>query len=146
VNVPQVGLLMRFVSGWRSEFQQLGRKALPKKTVDDGGAAAFPRPQLALPAARFAMRNAFDREALPAPVYYYTEIERLRLEGRGTWRSTLCCFHHESRPSLRVNVDTGAFRCMACGANGGDVLAFYRLRYGAGFIEAAKGLGAWVAL
>jgi hypothetical protein len=42
-----------------------------------------------------------------------------------------------------VNVETGGFRCMACNARGGDVLAFERLRTGKGFAEAARDLGAW---
>jgi hypothetical protein len=42
-----------------------------------------------------------------------------------------------------VQLDTGGFRCMACGAHGGDVLAFHMQRYGLAFIEAAKALGAW---
>ena len=41
--------------------------------------------------------------------------------------------------------NTGAFRCMVCGAKGGDVLAFYMLRHGLRFIDAAKALGAWEA-
>jgi hypothetical protein len=32
---------------------------------------------------------------------------------------------------------------MSCGARGGDVLAFLRLRCGLGFVEAARRLGAW---
>jgi hypothetical protein len=34
---------------------------------------------------------------------------------------------------------------MACGAAGGDVLAFHRRRHGMTFIEAARALGAWEA-
>jgi len=32
---------------------------------------------------------------------------------------------------------------MACGAHGGDVLAFHRLKYKQSFVDAAKALGAW---
>ena len=32
---------------------------------------------------------------------------------------------------------------MVCGEKGGDVLAFHQKRYGQGFKEAAKELGAW---
>lgn len=63
--------------------------------------------------------------------------------GRGAWRSALCPFHPDKHPSLRVNTNTGAFRCFVCDARGGDVLAFYRLRTGMGFVEAAKALNAW---
>lgn len=84
----------------------------------------------------------FDRGGLPAPLAYYGGAG-LRLIGRGTWRSALCPFHDDHNPSLRVNADTGAFRCMACGVRGGDLLAFHRARHGMSFVQAAKDLGAW---
>lgn len=48
----------------------------------------------------------------------------------------------EATPSLRVNLEDGHFRCMACGVKGGDVLALHRLITGAGFTQAAHELGA----
>jgi hypothetical protein len=42
-----------------------------------------------------------------------------------------------------VNLATGGFRCFACGAKGGDVIAFLRLRYGLDFVSACRQLGAW---
>ena len=56
------------------------------------------------------------------------EAEGLRLLGRGTWRSAGCPFHDDHNPSLRVNVETGAYRWMACGAKGSDVFAFHHAR------------------
>ncbi len=88
------------------------------------------------------MRSHFERDRLPEPSRYF-EREGLHLIGRGQWRSTLCPFHEDTRPSLRINVDTGAFRCMACGAKGGDVLAYHCARYGLSFMQAARDLGAW---
>ena len=87
-------------------------------------------------------RLAFKRDRLPNPADYYRE-QGLKLIGGGTWRSAVCPFHDDTRPSLRVRLDTGGFRCMACGAHGGDVLAFHMQRYGLVFIDAAKALGAW---
>ena len=84
----------------------------------------------------------FDRSLLPNPSKYYSE-QGLKLTGDGEWRKALCPFHKETRPSLGVRLESGSFRCMACGASGGDVLAFHMLRYGMGFKEAAKSLGAW---
>ena len=84
----------------------------------------------------------FDRNLLPNPSKYYSE-QGLKLTGDGEWRKALCPFHKETRPSLGVRLESGSFRCMACGASGGDVLAFHMLRYGMGFKEAAKSLGAW---
>lgn len=85
---------------------------------------------------------AFKRDRLPNPVEYYRE-QGLKLLGGGGWKSALCPFHADTSPSLRVRIETGAFRCMVCGAHGGDVLAFHMLRHGLRFIEAARALGAW---
>lgn len=85
---------------------------------------------------------SFDRDRLPDPVGYF-EGEGLRLQGRGTWRTTRCDFHGGS-DSLRVNVVSGAWVCMSCGAKGGDVLAYAMQRDGIDFVPAAKALGAWV--
>jgi len=87
-------------------------------------------------------RPHFDKSALPAPQTYFRSIGN-PLQGHGAWRNALCPFHRDTRPSLRVRLDTGAYRCMACGVNGGDVLAFHRRRTGKGFIDAARELGAW---
>jgi len=84
----------------------------------------------------------FRRELLPEPLGYF-EAAETRLVGRGRWRSALCPFHDDHNPSLRVNAETGAFRCMVCGAKGGDVLDFHCQRYGLRFKEAAQALGAW---
>jgi hypothetical protein len=45
--------------------------------------------------------------------------------------------------SFFVNLKHGAFFCHNCGAKGGDVLAFIRLRHGLDFKSAAQSLGAW---
>jgi DNA primase len=87
-------------------------------------------------------RGRLVRERLPDPAKFF-EGEGLRLTGGGEWRSARCPFHQDHAPSLRVCIDGGAFRCMACGAKGGDVIAFYRLRHGVGFIDACRALGAW---
>jgi|YelNatPaOPRAMG01_1025707.scaffolds.fasta_scaffold07872_2 DNA primase len=87
-------------------------------------------------------RAHFDRERLPDPADYYSR-ELPSLRGRGVWRDALCPFHEDSRPSLRVNVQTGGWRCMACG-RGGDLLSFHMRRHGLGFADACKALGAWV--
>ena len=88
------------------------------------------------------IRAQFCRERLPEALGYFAGAG-LRLIGRGRWRSALCPFHQDTRPSLRINAETGAFRCMVCGAKGGDVLEFHRQRHGLPFVEAAKALGAW---
>jgi len=87
-------------------------------------------------------RFGFRRDRLPTPTNYFHRIG-LDLTGYGEWRSALCPFHGDTRASLRVNMAKGAFRCMACDAHGGDVLAFEILRTGKPFVTACKALGAW---
>lgn len=94
------------------------------------------------PLCRTASAPRFDRSRLPLPAYYYT-AELKRLAGYGEWRQAVCCFHDDHNPSLSVNICTGGFRCFACGAHGGDVLDFQRLRYRQSFPDAARALGAW---
>jgi hypothetical protein len=86
---------------------------------------------------------SFQRAALPTPPNYFQHVAKLELKGGGEWRDALCPFHGDKSPSLRVNIVKGAFCCMACGAKGGDVLAFHMQLNGLGFIAAAKSLGAW---
>jgi len=85
---------------------------------------------------------SFDRSLLPRPLEYYQQ-ELPNLKNRGEWSQALCCFHQERHPSLSLNIKTGAYRCFACGAHGGDILAFQMERYGQSFKEAAQTLGAW---
>ncbi len=89
------------------------------------------------------LSEGLDRTRLPMPTDFYAS-ELGDLIGLGEWRSGRCCFHSPDRsPSLRVNLRTGAFRCFACNARGGDILDFQQLRYGQTFREAARALGAW---
>ena len=83
---------------------------------------------------------SFDRLLLPDPLSYY-ESEGLRLVGGGKWRTTSCTFHGGS-DSMRVNLDTGFFQCMACDEKG-DLVAYHMAAHGLEFVEAAKDLGAW---
>ena len=86
----------------------------------------------------------FRRDRLPNPREYFL-AQGLNPIGAGQWKSAICPFHKDTKPSLRLRLDTGSFRCMVCGTHGGDVLAFHMQRYGLGFVEAAKALGAWEA-
>lgn len=91
------------------------------------------------------LTNDFNRELLPDPLSYY-EAHGLTLQGprNASWKTTECHFHGGS-DSLRIKVTSGAFVCMACGARGGDVLAYEMAVNGVGFVQAAKQLGAWTA-
>jgi hypothetical protein len=87
---------------------------------------------------------SFDRARLPDPLSYYESIGLPFRERRGKWRTTRCDFHGGS-DSLRVNIESGAFVCMAaCGARGGDVLAYHMAAHGLDFVAGAKALGAWI--
>jgi hypothetical protein len=88
--------------------------------------------------------GTFNRDRLPDWVVYADQLG-LTLQGRGRWRNVTCDFHDDGEPSMRVNVESGGWVCMACGAKGGDVLAHYMQRTGMGFVQAAQDLGAWVA-
>ena len=89
-----------------------------------------------------ARRSTLNRDLLPPTTVFYQK-QGIKLLGNGAWRDALCPFHKDTRPSMRVFFETGAFRCMVCGAHGGDVLAFHMQRHSVRFIEAAKALGAW---
>lgn len=86
----------------------------------------------------------FDRDRLPDPASYF-ESQGLKLTGprSAKWKTTECTFHGGS-DSMRVNVHSGGWVCMACGAKGGDVLAYQMAAHGLEFVDAAKALGAWV--
>ncbi|WP_298235963.1 CHC2 zinc finger domain-containing protein [uncultured Azohydromonas sp.] len=84
----------------------------------------------------------FRKDLLPEPTSYF-EAQGLALTGRGKWRTTRCDFHDGS-DSMRINTESGGWCCMACGAHGGDVLAFHMQHHGLEFVEAARELGAYV--
>jgi hypothetical protein len=111
------------------------------KAAPQTGTALTPRPYSNK--IRWNYKSGFDRARLPPPSEYFIQ-QGLKLTGGGEWKNTICPFHEDSKPSLRVRLDTGGFRCMVCGAHGGDVLAFHQLRYGLTFKAAAVALGAWV--
>lgn len=86
-------------------------------------------------------KSNFKRELLPMAAEYYRK-QGLKLNGGGEWKSTICPFHEDTNPSLRVRLDSGGFRCMVCGAHGGDIIAFQMQRYQMSFIQAVRSLGA----
>lgn len=89
-------------------------------------------------------KSRFNRNLLPRPGEYFRS-QGLKLTGGGEWKSAICPFHDDKSPSLRVRLDSGGFRCMACGVHGGDVLAFHMQLHKLNFISAARALGAWGA-
>ncbi len=91
-----------------------------------------------------AVRKSLDRGSLPAPLRYLSERGLLKGKPRSEWAAIVCPAHKggaEKNPSLRVSLIDGHFRCMACGASGGDVVALHRLVTGMGFRDAVRDLG-----
>ena len=89
-------------------------------------------------------QSKFNRDRLPVSADYYSQnLPSLKKPNADGWAFAVCPFHADSAPSLRVNVLTGQYRCMACSAHGGDVLAFHMAVNGLDFVSAAKALGAW---
>ncbi len=85
---------------------------------------------------------SYNRTRLPDPIAYF-DAEGLKLLGKNEWRTTSCVFHGGS-DSMRINVDSGGFICMNCGARGGDVLAYRMAVHGEDFVTAAKALDCWI--
>lgn len=83
----------------------------------------------------------YIRDHLPDTLPFF-ESNGVPLVGRGKWRSGPCIFHGGS-DSFRVNVETGGWRCMNCGASG-DLVKFVMERDGVDFVTAARTLGAYV--
>lgn len=84
----------------------------------------------------------FQKQLLPAAPEYI-EQQGLKVVGRGKWVTTECRIHGGS-DSMRWNLHSGGWVCMACGAKGGDVLAHHMAWCGLSFLDAAKELGAWI--
>ena len=92
-------------------------------------------------------QGKFSRKALQkssAEIINYYESQNIITNGKGKWLKALCPFHQDTQPSLGINTETGGYNCLACGARGGDILAFHMHKHGLGFIQAAKELGAWI--
>jgi hypothetical protein len=89
-------------------------------------------------------RSELDRESLPTPLRYLTDNGLLSRRPRGESAAIRCPSHKggdEAHPSMLVSMVDGHFRCMTCGARGGDVIALHRLRTGLGFRDAVHDLG-----
>jgi DNA primase len=100
------------------------------------------------PCARRREHHRTDRnaESVKARVnweqFFTAEIGPLK--GRGVWRDLLCPFHGDTRPSLRVNVQTGRYWCPVCAAHG-DGIGFLMERDGLSFADALKALEGFTA-
>jgi hypothetical protein len=85
-----------------------------------------------------------DRASLPSPLAYLARHGAATSKPRGEWAAIRCPVHKggdEAHASMRVSLVDGHFRCMACGAEGGDIIALHRLVTGLGFRDAVRDLG-----
>lgn len=80
--------------------------------------------------------------SIPLADFFRAELPAMPSPHGGGWRDAgLCCFHDDKTAgSFRVNLDTGAFTCFACGAKGADIIAFTQLRDGLSFTDALQKL------
>lgn len=76
--------------------------------------------------------------------FYKGRIPSLQINGKPE-AIGLCCFHADTNPSLSVNIETGLYRCFACGAKG-DVFTFHQEATGVDFSTALKELAAFAGV
>lgn len=78
-------------------------------------------------------KGGFSKPTMAAVLDHYGIAYRADTAG---WVSALCPFHAEGVPSLRINIDCGGFLCQACGAKGGDSIAFIMAKEQCDFVTA----------
>ena len=82
-------------------------------------------------------------KAAIAPEHYFgDQLPAMKQSKRQGWSDGgLCPFHADKHSgNFRVNTETGAYCCFACGAKGGDIIAFHRALYALSFPDALKDL------
>lgn len=82
------------------------------------------------------------KASINAGLLYQSETGHPVPDVMGTWVSVKCPFHEDRHPSLRLLVPDGAYRCMACGEAGGDVIDFIMKLRGLPFRDALTHLHA----
>lgn len=82
------------------------------------------------------MTAPYKYEVLPETLLVL-DADGLLHYGRGKFKTT-CCVFHGGRDSMRINSQTGAFNCMACGVQGEDEVAYLMQRHGIGREDATK--------
>jgi len=87
-------------------------------------------------------RKQFVRSVLPEPVAFYSNFfSKISKPNTTGWAVTRCCFHYpDKHPSLSINLNNGAFRCLSCGVKGGGLIDFYMRLHGVDFKTAIQAL------
>lgn len=92
------------------------------------------------------MSNAESiKRAINPAEFYRHELPGVILKKQGWNDGGLCPFHDDNKTgSFRLNLTSGAYKCFACGAAGGDIIAFVMASHGLNFTEAlAKLIDDW---
>ena len=78
------------------------------------------------------------KRAIAPSDYYQSALKKMKPPKRYGWTEAgLCPFHHDTHVgSFRIDTQTGAFKCFACDAKGGNIIDFVMLREGLNFREA----------
>lgn len=90
------------------------------------------------------MRMRLDAASLPSPAEYLASWKLIAKPSGGSSAAIRCPLHKaggERNPSMVVNLLDGHFKCFACGAKGGDIVALHRLITGLPFRAAVRDLG-----
>ena len=76
--------------------------------------------------------------SLPSPADFYHAVLDLKRDGN-PWAAACCPFHDDDHPSLMINLESGAFRCLsgACGVSGPSIVSFVMQLEGLDYAEAA---------
>lgn len=87
------------------------------------------------------------KQAVRPSMFYRRELPAMPQPkvAKGWVSGGLCPFHPDRHVgNFRVNLETGAYTCFACGAKGADIVSFTMARYDMTFPEALKRLAhAW---
>ena len=87
------------------------------------------------------MRNKLNAERIKNSItphdFYRHELPGAPLKNHAWNDGGLCPFHADNQAgSFKITLNTGAFKCFACGMAGSDVVAFVMALYGLQFVEA----------
>jgi DNA primase len=89
-------------------------------------------------------KRVLDRHSLPTPLAYLKK-RRLLVRRTRSESGVITCPSHkrgeEVHPSMLVSLIDGHFKCMACGAKGGDIIDLHQLITGLRFEDAVADLG-----
>ena len=81
------------------------------------------------------------KRAVSPRCFYEAELIGETITGARKWIQARCPFHGPDRhPSFSINMQTGGFRCFACGLRGRDIIEFLMQRDGLTFRDALEQL------